>query len=175
MGQTCPHIPAQVPTHTSRKPTCTACPSRLRPVRGHVEEWLILATKVSRAFLIEVLAIFFRRGRAPIRTGSTQQSPDIPRPARRLGPRSALQLIFRSFVMSSAVRLPRSVPYVSPKRDRQEFHLQVVRDVVGSSSSTLRSTRLHKERRKLALHLDLFIMSSAVILPCSVPYTCLRA
>ena len=77
-------------------------------------------------------------GRTPIRSGSTQQSPDIPRPARRLGPRSALQLIFKSFVMSSAVRLHRSVPDVSTKRYRSS--------IFKSSAAPLpRSIRLHKE------------------------------
>ena len=105
--------------------------------------------------------------RAPIRTGSTQQSPDVPRPARRLEPWPALQLIFRSFVMSSAVRLLRSVPDVLPKRDRSS----IFKSFVMSSAAPLpRSIPYVSAKRDRSFIFQSFVMSSAVPVSCSVPY-----
>ena len=63
--------------------------------------------------------------------------------------------------MSSAVRLQCSVPYVSTKRETQEFalqlDLQVVRDVVGGSASLLRPIRLHKENTDFSFTAELAI------------------
>ena len=119
MGQTCPHIRAQVILAKS-------------PELPHSK---YLQSSSSRA---------------PIRTGSTQQSPDVPRPARRLEPWPALQLIFR--VVRNVVGSSAS-PLCSrrPPKERQEFHLQVVRHVVGGSASTLHSIRLRKERQEFHL------------------------